>query len=542
MEIYLLKYGIWIALFWSVYWFFFRRETFFGFNRFFLLSGLALSFVLASCQYRYSVILNLPPATFPGNSPVQEAQPGFVANRIPVVIGIYLAGVLVLLLHNLNGLNKIRNMIRKQSAHRRTSPSVVEVAEIQSSFSFFGYIFMDKSANLSEVERRLILEHETAHVEQRHWMDLLLAQIICILQWFNPFAWLYLQAVKENHEFLADRAVLRRGNSPAVYHAALINCALKTPVFAFTNSFTHYNNKFKRIAMMKKNVSKPAKKLAVLLLVPAFAVFLSAFAKPEYSYSIPVLTEQDKTAADDSVAVIPFGARVKDLSNKVQKDVPFWINGKDKPSDIVLYVDGKEVTSISDLNPHDIHSFTVMKDKKAMELYGKKNAILIITKKHAQETGLEDSAAPAGETKDINDKTPNRKIKSISMDGNNVLVDFDGDDGKKTLIVIDGKENSDTVKSSETNEIKYIINNIKYTTCEDKNIIDQLSNINKQEPLIVVDGEEYSGNIKDIDVNDIKSFSILKDSTATTHYGEKGKNGVIIITTKASQEAEKQNP
>jgi TonB-dependent SusC/RagA subfamily outer membrane receptor len=270
------------------------------------------------------------------------------------------------------------------------------------------------------------------------------------------------------------------------------------------------------------------------LLVPAFAVFLSAFAKPEYSYSIPVLTEQDKTVADDSVAVTPSDTRVKDLSNKVQKNVPFWINGKDKPSDVAFYVDGKEVTSIDDLNPHDIHSLSVMKDKTAMELYGKENAILIITKKHARETGLEDSATPAGETKDINDKPSNRKIKSISMDGNNVLVDFDGDDGKKMLIVIDGKENSGTIKSSETNEIKYTVNG-KYTTCEDKSMSYQLSSINEQKPLIIVDGEEYTGNIKDMDVNDIKSFSILKDSAATTHYGEKGEYGVIIITTKAAQ-------
>jgi TonB-dependent SusC/RagA subfamily outer membrane receptor len=60
--------------------------------------------------------------------------------------------------------------------------------------------------------------------------------------------------------------------------------------------------------------------------------------------------------------------------------------------------------------------------------------------------------------------------------------------------------------------------------------------------LIIVDGKEYSGTIKDLDENDIKSFSIIKDSSSVDLYGEKGKNGVIIITTKPTHEAEKHNP
>jgi TonB-dependent SusC/RagA subfamily outer membrane receptor len=526
METYLFKYGIWIALFWSVYRFFFHKETFFGFNRVFLLSGLVLSFVLASCQYRYSVMLSLPLAAFSGNSPVQEVQSGFAANRIPVVIGIYLAGVLVVLLHHLRGLNKIRNMIRKQG----TSLSVIETAGIRSSFSFFGYIFMDKSARLSDVERRLILEHETAHVEQRHWIDLLLAQTVCILQWFNPFAWLYLQAVKENHEFLADRAVLRRGNSPAVYHATLINCALKTPVFAFTSSFTNYNNKFKRIVMMKKNVSKSTRKFAVLLLVPAFAAFLSAFAKPEYRYSTSVPT-------NDTVVVIPNESHF--LFEKVAP--------KKASSDVAFYVDGKETSSVKDLNPDDIQSITVMKDKTAMELYGKENVVSIITKKHAQDTaGKTDSAGS--------------KIKHVRIDGNKLLMNVDDADGREMQIIIDGKGNSGTFKYADGKEGLYF--KADEFTIGGRIVIDEKENsgtlkyadrkeelslkadeftIGGREPLIIVDGEEYSGNLKSIDKNDIASISIMKETSSVNLYGEKGKNGVVIITTKPAHEAKKRN-
>ncbi len=51
-------------------------------------------------------------------------------------------------------------------------------------------------------------------------------------------------------------------------------------------------------------------------------------------------------------------------------------------------------------------------------------------------------------------------------------------------------------------------------------------------PLYVVDGVPYSGDISAIDPSDIASTTILKDATATSLYGSRGANGVILITTK----------
>ncbi|WP_315818191.1 hypothetical protein [Paraflavitalea speifideaquila] len=46
--------------------------------------------------------------------------------------------------------------------------------------------------------------------------------------------------------------------------------------------------------------------------------------------------------------------------------------------------------------------------------------------------------------------------------------------------------------------------------------------------------EEYSGDdaLKKLDPHEIESVTVLKDATAITQYGEKGKDGVIVITTK----------
>ena len=62
------------------------------------------------------------------------------------------------------------------------------------------------------------------------------------------------------------------------------------------------------------------------------------------------------------------------------------------------------------------------------------------------------------------------------------------------------------------------------------NII-QIRGIEKQ-PLIVVDGVEWTSTLDKLSPDNIESMSVLKNESATATYGEKGKNGVILITTK----------
>lgn len=57
-------------------------------------------------------------------------------------------------------------------------------------------------------------------------------------------------------------------------------------------------------------------------------------------------------------------------------------------------------------------------------------------------------------------------------------------------------------------------------------------------PLYVVDGIPYDGDVSAIDPGDIASTTILKDATATSLYGSRGANGVILITTKKGTSGE----
>ncbi|SEA28091.1 TonB-linked outer membrane protein, SusC/RagA family [Arachidicoccus rhizosphaerae] len=69
-----------------------------------------------------------------------------------------------------------------------------------------------------------------------------------------------------------------------------------------------------------------------------------------------------------------------------------------------------------------------------------------------------------------------------------------------------------------------------------------LSTINGlRSPLIVVDNFTYEGSVSNINPNDVESVTVLKDAAATSIWGVRAGNGVIVITTKKGSQSGKQS-
>ena len=97
--------------------------------------------------------------------------------------------------------------------------------------------------------RALLIAHESAHVLQKHSLDILLVELIHCLYWFNPLLILYKKAIRLNHEYLADEAVIRQTQIPTVYMHLLINQAGTNSISRFATSF-NYGQTHKRLNMM----------------------------------------------------------------------------------------------------------------------------------------------------------------------------------------------------------------------------------------------------------------------------------------------------
>ncbi|MDR0796816.1 MAG: hypothetical protein LBE79_12345 [Tannerella sp.] len=364
--IYSLKAGIILTLFWAIYRLFLQKETFYRFNRGFLLAGLFASLILPLIIIRYTVEINSP------NDPISLL---YLSEMIPTAKGsftvtlskycrqlfplIYLTVLTMLLITRSFGLIRLFRIIHRNKSKRYAGYRLIESSEFSGAFSFFRYVFVP--LNLDETDKQIILKHENTHIEQKHRLDLLLVNALCLLWWYIPLIWLYAKVVKDNHEYLADRNVLM-DYQPELYQQTLLNQWFKMPVFPIVHTFA-YINQLNRIIMMKKNISNPLKKLSAFMAIPFLAVFLLAFSEKEVVILESVTMQQDPVIKHDSIF------RIRSLHEGVQ---PLWI------------VDGKEVSTINDLNPENIENISVLKDASANDVFGvkgKNGVILITTKK-----------------------------------------------------------------------------------------------------------------------------------------------------------------
>ena len=127
-----------------------------------------------------------------------------------------------------------------------------------SPFSFLNYIFVSNNLQNTNGWEKM-LDHEKQHIRQRHTFDVLILELVVVFQWFNPFFWMLRRALRENHEFLADQAVISHGTAPSYYKQILINQYVGEQI-VLTNNF-HYSLVKNRIQMISKLKNPPSKKV-----------------------------------------------------------------------------------------------------------------------------------------------------------------------------------------------------------------------------------------------------------------------------------------
>ncbi len=305
LGLYLLKSAVWLTGFTLVFLMVLRNERYFQLNRAFLLSGIFASIVLPLYTWHYAVILPSLPApeiSFPelSEQPFITTPVTAPSTGIPFYWWLYGIGIAFLAFRLMWQTIMVIIKLRRSGYVKHGSIKLIRTPEFAASFSFFSFVFVNPST--SDIEMEEIVNHESGHIQKRHWFDLLLVELLRMLQWFNPFVWIYAHLVRQNHEYMADEMALQRTSNPAIYHATLLNQMLGMPVINLANSFNYSLNK-KRFKMMKKKIDSPFRKLRMLLVLPLVAMVFYAFAKPEY------ITPQ--TSLNEKVNIVNAGKDVK---------------------------------------------------------------------------------------------------------------------------------------------------------------------------------------------------------------------------------------
>jgi TonB family protein len=416
-------------------------------------------------------------------------------------------------------------------------------------------VFVNPS--ITDVETKEIMNHELVHIRQKHWFDLLLGEMLCMMQWFNPLAWIYIRFIKQNHEYLADEVALQRTSDPAIYRAVLLNQIAGFPVVSLANSFNYSLNK-KRFNMMKNIISSPYRKLKILFILPVFAIVFYAFAKPDYKYKYA-----DEKSGNNISGTF--------LQQKSVRGIIVQNDGTPLPGATIL-VKGTTLGTSADATgsfkienvPDDgllVVSFVGFKSKVLKPVFTSEMAINMVkdtinlTELRAQSSGHRDSsysfsgyrkanAQDVPSSNYVNIRSENGKTPLIVVDGVVKDIEIDKIDPETIAsIIIIKNESATNIYGEKAKDGVVEISTKKNQAGADNNLTPtpppafpnlDIRSANGQKPLFVVDGiiTEKGFDIKSINANNIESITILKDKSAVALYGEKAENGVIIVTTK----------
>ena len=558
--VYILKSSFCLAVFYLFYRLLLSRETFHRFNRIALLGILLLSCLLPFVEvsvrrpvemyqtmmtWEQWLLLTDLAGTETHAVQVQEN----VLTWIQGLLLVYLFGILFFMLRNIYSLFGLWVLL-KSGRREKVSDYVVTVVKAVlivherdiSPFSWMRYIVISQK-DLHENGRE-ILTHELAHIRNRHSWDLFAADICIFFQWFNPAAWLLKQELQNIHEYEADETVINEGVDARQYQLLLIKKAVGTRLYSMANSFNHSKLK-KRITMMLKEKSSPWARLKYLYVLPVAAIAVTAFARPEVSETVEEISAvkvNDLTAivetkvAESSGQLLPVQSVPKDSVNRKSKVAV-------QQMDELVVVGYASKDSVKDREP----VFNVVEQMPSFP--GGMEALMQYLAKNMR--------YPVEAQKN---KVQGRVVVGfiVSKDGDikkaHILRGVDPELDAEAIRVIEsmprwmpGMQRGKAVAVSYTLPVMFrltgdalglkLVEASGSTAGElDKGVT--FSYAEGKQPLCIVNGKVVDWAVmRALNPDRIKSITVLKDKAILEEkYGEKGQNGVLLITLKGYTE------
>ena len=284
--LYLLKMCCGLAAVYLFYWLALRNLTFYTANRLYLLLFTGFCFILPLVdvnptiepqQFSRTIVVQAVPVVHDyANILIPDASKSKSSSSFSpwdAALVIWLAGILLLFIRLILGHLSYRRIKKEALPFVYNGIRLYHINKSILPFSFGYSIFLNKEQHTA-AELQGIIRHELVHVEQRHTIDILLAEMLCIFNWYNPFAWLLRHAIRQNLEFIADSEVVQSGSDKRAYQYLLLH-VMGTAAYPIANQFSFSSLK-KRIVMLNRLPSAKAHLMKFILVLPLLAILLLA--------------------------------------------------------------------------------------------------------------------------------------------------------------------------------------------------------------------------------------------------------------------------
>ncbi|WP_405205457.1 M56 family metallopeptidase [Aquimarina sp. LLG6339-5] len=594
--IYLVKSSIVLSLFYLVYFFLLRKDTFFTVNRHFLLTGIVSALLLPLLEFTTIEFIEQPNFqiievnSWAASTSENQTTP---INWWLIIFNTYMAITSILLIRFIFQLVSLQKIFKKSPNKRNNGFSFLKTEEDIAPFSFFKYIIFNPSLHESK-ELEMIIKHEKIHAKQYHTLDILIANIFVIFQWINPFSWVYKKSLQQNLEFIADQEAVRDIPSKKEYQLTLVKVS--------SNNYSSITNNFyqslikKRIVMLNKKESKNQNLWKATIILPLLSLFLWSFnTKTEIQYTQNNTSDQATTIED----IVP-----NETDNIIKKE-KFPIEKKEdsKKEYPNNNTPNKEKAILSTKFPkQEKTEENETNVKKEVLVKSKKNTIEFVINKKSTKKDLEkikrilkneyDVTVIFSEVKrdnnnditsisvDVSSKKSNTNFSlsndspitpfvlsydskedkiNIGQSNNNIwiskskgskhsdtqIIEINSDDDKESIFIVEGDKKKKRKVSGKKDEKNTIFietddnqSHLSFHSDGSKTLFDFDSDSDK-DPLYIIDGKEASKKeVKKLKSDEIQTINVSKGKENVMKYGKKGEDGVIHITTKKKTKKE----
>ncbi len=284
--VYMLKVLLCSAILYGYYLLVLKDRRFHHYNRFYLLAVATFSWMIPLLK------INLQPVQGPlKSSPYQLAEiiadnngefEGMAEsvsspmNWTPIVWMIFGLVSTIVFLGLVRSLIRVYQLVRAYPIQRLNGLNLVMTDASGTPYSFFSFIFWNRSIDLESRVGKQMLAHEWIHSKEKHSADKLFVEVMMVLGWFNPIFWILKRELYLIHEFIADSQSIENQDS-SLLAELLLAAAYPQQQNRLTHPFFFSPIK-RRITMLKKNALPRFSYFRRLLVIPIVSALFLLFA------------------------------------------------------------------------------------------------------------------------------------------------------------------------------------------------------------------------------------------------------------------------
>ncbi|TKK67488.1 hypothetical protein FC093_14455 [Ilyomonas limi] len=560
--IYLLKATICSGILFLYYYIVLRNKRFHYYNRFYLLMSVALSLLLP--------LLNIELWEFQSNNrQVIQLMNVAVVNTVEInadggaftfswslfIMLLYALITLLMLLFFIFSIHKLYRFKHIYPVEKLDDILFINTDLQQAPFSFFNNLFWKNTIDITDLTGRQIFKHELTHIEQKHSWDKLFLRLTTLVFWMNPFYWLIQKELGLIHEFIADEKAIENKSAEA-FALVLLQSQYGKHIFSPAQSF-NYSPIKRRLLMLTTSAKTSYSYVRRIMILPLLAGTIMLFAfklKESRQQQSLVHTNTPFTllvdaghGGSEAGAVGINGIMEKDINLSVAKKVQalapeYGITVKMTRTEDITMDQKMRMDVIEQAHPNAFVSIHVNTTEEPQT--SKNEVSVYITRDESNANYRQSRLLGSSLLQVAKDDFP---VSSTIMQRKEQGIYVIDKNPYPAIVVECGYiNNADNVKQlTDAKKVEQLARAIlqgvvAYANAAPETTSVVITDTSGKTPLYFVDGKEVSAvELEKIDKSKIESINVLKGSGAIKQYGERGKNGVVIINLKNGDEKNK---